>query len=284
MIKEIELKKISEANTSKLQQQIDIMEIFEHPNIIGVRDCYRTEKDVLCIVMDHADDGDFEVYTNKQRRLGSSMKEEEVISQFIQIVLAIKEAHDMNVIHREIKPDNILLTKKGFLRLSGYESAKCILTLTGITATNMGAQYHTAPEILQEMPYKISSDIWSLGILLYLLCTFKYPFCGRDDGELFRKIMKGSYKPIPDTYSEPLQELISSLLTIDPEKRPTVDQILSTPLLSHKVSEYVKSDLFKEEFLEISKGSKRREEDLEEPEDLYERYLDKIQQVLGLEE
>lgn len=254
------------------------MGIFEHPNVIGLKSVYKTSKNNLCIVLDHAE---LQCLDLSIRKLHSLVDEEYIISTFIQLVLAVKEIHDMNVIHRQIDPINILFTNKGFVRLGGFESAKCILSLDGRTGTECGADPHIAPEILRKRPYKISSDIWSLGITLYLLCCLDYPFPSWDSFALLYKITKGSYKPIPDTYSEPLQNLVSSLLTVDPEKRPTVDEILATDLLRDKVSEYVKGDLFKEEFLEIAKGSKRREEDLEEPEDLYERYVEKIEQVLG---
>jgi NIMA (never in mitosis gene a)-related kinase len=96
--------------------------------------------------------------------------------------------------------------------------------------TVVGTPYYLSPEIIENKPYSQASDIWSLGALLYELCALTPPFTGNSIQYVALKIVKGSYANIPGIYSNDLKTLIRGMLNIDPNKRPKIQQILSTTI------------------------------------------------------
>ena len=93
--------------------------------------------------------------------------------------------------------------------------------------TIVGTPYYLSPELCEEKPYNHKSDIWSLGCVLYELCTFKHPFEAKNQGSLIMKIVKGQYYPIASNYSKDLHELVRLLLLKDYKKRPGIAEILN---------------------------------------------------------
>ena len=93
--------------------------------------------------------------------------------------------------------------------------------------TIVGTPYYLSPELCEEKPYNHKSDIWSLGCVLYELCTYKHPFEAKNQGSLIMKIVKGQYSPIPSNYSDGLKELVRLLLLKDYKKRPSIAEILN---------------------------------------------------------
>lgn len=93
--------------------------------------------------------------------------------------------------------------------------------------TIVGTPYYLSPELCEEKPYNHKSDIWSLGCVLYELCTFRHPFEAKNQGSLIMKIVKGQYPAVSSKYSEDLREMIGSLLTKDYRKRPAIVDILA---------------------------------------------------------
>lgn len=91
----------------------------------------------------------------------------------------------------------------------------------------VGTPYYLSPEIIDNKPYNFKSDIWSLGVVLYELCALKPPFDAESLPKLAMKIVRGNYNPIPSHYSKDLKNLIGALLALDPQKRPSVHQVLS---------------------------------------------------------
>lgn len=90
----------------------------------------------------------------------------------------------------------------------------------------MGTPYYLSPEIIESRDYSFKTDIWSLGVILYELCALKPPFNAESLHGLALKIVRGQYNPIPERYSSSMKQLMASLLQIDPNKRPTIHEIL----------------------------------------------------------
>jgi len=204
-----------------------ILEKLDHPNIIKFREVYLTKKPklTLCIVMDFADGGDLQSRIKSQK--GKFFNENQILDWFTQICLAIKHIHDRKILHRDIKSQNIFLTKNGLVKLGDFGIAKCLNATMDKAKTIVGTPYYLSPEIVQNKPYSFKSDIWSLGILLYEMCALKMPFDGLSIADLSLKIIKGIYTPIPNNFSKELKMLVNSLLNVDPTKRPSINDILS---------------------------------------------------------
>lgn len=158
---------------------------------------------------------------------GKYFPEKQILDWFTQMALAIKHCHDKKTLHRDLKSQNIFLTSKNFVKLGDFGIAKVFEHTMDKAQTVIGTPYYLSPEIIQGKPYNLSSDIWSLGVILYEMCALKPPFNAGSLSELGQKILKCSYPPIPAQYSKELKQLISQLLILEPAKRPNINQVLS---------------------------------------------------------
>ena len=102
----------------------------------------------------------------------------------------------------------------------------------------MGTPYYLSPELCEEKPYNFKSDIWSLGCILYELCTYRHPFEATNQGALILKIVKGKFEPISSTYTMALKELTEKLLTKDPNKRPGLSHIFKMEAMKERMHLY----------------------------------------------
>lgn len=112
----------------------------------------------------------------------------------------------------------------------------------------VGTPYYLSPEIIENKPYSFKSDIWSLGVLLYEMCALTPPFTGNSLQFLALKIVKGSYTNIPPSFSRGLQNLIKSMLNVDPNRRPSIHQILESNLLINRITDFLSESKKQDEF------------------------------------
>lgn len=153
--------------------------------------------------------------------------ESQILDWFTQICLAMKHVHDRKILHRDLKNQNIFITKDNTIKLGDFGIARVLSNTREKAKTMVGTPYYLSPEIIENKPYTFSSDMWSLGVVLYELCTLKPPFNAENLKYLALKIVKGIYNPIPAQYSKDLRKLIEVLLKKDVSSRPTVNEILS---------------------------------------------------------
>ena len=104
--------------------------------------------------------------------------------------------------------------------------------------TIVGTPYYLSPELCEEKPYNHKSDIWSLGCVLYELCTFKHPFEAKNQGQLIMKIVRGQFTPVSSKYSEALREMVRMLLLKNYKKRPSMAEILNTDEMKKRMQLY----------------------------------------------
>jgi len=143
----------------------------------------------------------------------------------------MKHIHDRKIIHRDLKGQNVFMTRKGIIQIGDFGIAKVLAATMAKAKTCVGTPYYLSPEIVQAQAYTLSTDIWSMGVMLYELCALKPPFDGTSLHMLSMKIVRGVYNPAPAIYSQAMHQLIKQCLSIDPTKRPTVNQILKMPLI-----------------------------------------------------
>jgi NIMA (never in mitosis gene a)-related kinase len=130
--------------------------------------------------------------------------------------------------------------KSGMVKVGDFGIAKGLQSTWEKAKTLVGTPYFLSPEIISNKPYDAKSDIWALGVLLYELMTFKMPFNAVSLPLLSIKINRGVYKPPPSTYSYEIRDLLKKCLTIDPDKRPSIDQILKLPLIKNRINNFLK--------------------------------------------
>ena len=205
-------------------KEAKILEVLNHPNIIRFREVYKTKKGRLCIVMDFAEGGDLQSkikakYKTRQETGGTLnyWGEDHLLNWFTQMCLALKHVHDRKILHRDLKSQNVFLTKNDMIKLGDFGIAKVLNETKAKAQTVLGTPFYMSPEMILAHPYSFKSDIWALGVLLYEMCALMPPFNTQISlSDLAAKIVRDPYDPIPDKYSEDMVNLIGCMLKKDP--------------------------------------------------------------------
>ncbi|NP_001085175.1 NIMA-related kinase 3 S homeolog [Xenopus laevis] len=228
VMKEIRLPKSSHAVEDSRKEAV-LLSKMKHPNIVTFRESFEGDGH-LYIVMEYCQGGDLLQKIKLQR--GRLFTEQTILQWFVQICLAVQHIHEKRVLHRDIKSKNIFLTQNCNIKLGDFGSARILTSPGAYACTYVGTPYYVPPEIWENMPYNNKSDIWSLGCVLYELCTLKHPFQAGSWKNLILKICQGSYKPLPMQYSYELRSLITQMFRKNPRSRPSASTILSRSSLS----------------------------------------------------
>ncbi|XP_022249572.1 serine/threonine-protein kinase Nek1-like [Limulus polyphemus] len=245
VMKEINISKMSQDERDEAQKEVAVLSQMRHPNIVGYRESFE-ENGNLYIVMDYCDGGDLYSQINQQR--GMPFPEDTIIDWFIQICLALKHVHDRKILHRDIKSQNIFLTKGGLVKLGDFGIARVLSSTAELVRTCIGTPYYLSPEICDNKPYNNKSDIWALGCVLYELSTLKHAFEAKNMKNLVLKIIRGSYPPVPPHYSYDLRNLINQLFKRNPRDRPSINVILRKPFLFKRIRKFLTDSQYQEEF------------------------------------
>lgn len=252
---------LSTEDEQSLRSEVKILSALNHANVVRALDFFEEEK-YFYVVMEYLDGGEL-----FDRIVKKTCYNEKEARDLVRILLnSIKYLHDKNIVHRDLKPENLLMTSKeddASVKLADFGFA---VIADGFSITNQcGTPGYIAPEILENKAYgksNISSsisftsliiytigkpvDMWSFGVILYILLGGYPPFHDDNQRALFRKIIKGEYQFHPDywnTVSEDAKDLIRGLLTVDMKKRLTVDQALAHPWLKTADSELAARNL-----------------------------------------
>uniref|UniRef100_A0A8C3SHR4 non-specific serine/threonine protein kinase n=1 Tax=Chelydra serpentina TaxID=8475 RepID=A0A8C3SHR4_CHESE len=227
-MKEIRLPK-SPSDLQNSRKEAILLAKMKHPNIVAYKESFEADGH-LYIVMEYCDDGDLMQKIKYQR--GKLFPEDTILHWFVQMCLGVKHIHDRRVLHRDIKSKNIFLTQNGKVKLGDFGSARLLTNPMAYACTYVGTPYYVPPEIWENLPYNNKSDIWSLGCILYELCTLKHPFQANSWKHLILKICKGSYNPLSSHYSYELHYLIKQMFKRNPKNRPSASTILARGCLA----------------------------------------------------
>ena len=154
---------------------------------------YADGKCRVCYYISFPVGGDLGDKIKEGKASGKLFPEEQVLNWFTQIVLAMKHVHDRKIIHRDIKSQNVFLTKSGMAKLGDFGVARVMNNTRDLAATVIGTPYYLSPEIVQSNSYDMKTDIWSLGVLLYEMCACRPPFNGENLHMLAIQIVSGNY-------------------------------------------------------------------------------------------
>ncbi|KAM9084045.1 serine/threonine-protein kinase Nek1 isoform 8-T10 [Megaptera novaeangliae] len=245
VIKEINISSMSSKEREESRREVAVLANMKHPNIVQYRESFE-ENGSLYIVMDYCEGGDLFKRINAQK--GVLFQEDQILDWFVQICLALKHVHDRKILHRDIKSQNIFLTKDGTIQLGDFGIARVLNSTVELVRTCIGTPYYLSPEICENKPYNNKSDIWALGCVLYEMCTLKHAFEAGNMKNLVLKIISGSFPPVSLHYSYDLRSLLSQLFKRNPRDRPSVNSILEKGFIAKRIEKFLSPQLIAEEF------------------------------------
>ena len=238
-LKRVKFAKLNEKEKSNALNEIRILASINNKNIISYKEAFFDENDSsLDIVMEYADQGDlFQLITEKKKKR-THFTEEEIWSCLIQLLNGLKSLHELNILHRDLKSANVFLFKGGVVKLGDLNVSK--ITRKGMGYTQTGTPYYASPEVWKDKPYDSKSDIWSLGCVIYEMCTLNPPFRAQTMEELFKKVIRGYYPDISSKYSKDLSEILKLMIQIEVGARPSCDELLQMPIIKNRI-EFLKN-------------------------------------------
>ncbi|XP_075420367.1 serine/threonine-protein kinase Nek1 isoform X4 [Tenrec ecaudatus] len=245
VIKEINISRMSSKEKEESRREVAVLANMKHPNIVQYRESFE-ENGSLYIVMDYCEGGDLFKRINAQK--GILFQEDQILDWFVQICLALKHVHDRKILHRDIKSQNIFLTKDGTIQLGDFGIARVLNSTVELARTCIGTPYYLSPEICENKPYNNKSDIWALGCVLYEMCTLKHAFEAGNMKNLVLKIISGSFPPVSLHYSYDLRNLLSQLFKRNPRERPSVSSILDKGFIAKRIEKFLSPQFIAEEF------------------------------------
>ncbi|XP_064425478.1 serine/threonine-protein kinase 36 [Latimeria chalumnae] len=218
----------SEKELKNLQREIEIMRGLHHPNIIQMLDSFETDKEVV-VVTDYAEGELFQILEDD-----GSLPEDQVREIACQLISALYYLHSHRILHRDMKPQNILLGKGGVVKLCDFGFARAMSINTLVLTSIKGTPLYMSPELVEEKPYDHTSDLWSVGCILYELFVGTPPFYTNSIFQLVSLIIKDPVK-WPKNMSPDFKSLLQGLLTKNPKQRLSWPTLLRHPFVADAV-------------------------------------------------
>lgn len=230
-IKIIDKTRIDEKKLGKLYREVKIMKLLNHPYIVKLFEVIET-KNTLFLVMEYSSSGELYDYLVVHGR----MKEKEARVKFRQILAAVNYCHNKRVIHRDLKAENLLLDANFDIKIADFGFSNYYDPESKLD-TFCGSPPYAAPELFQGKRYTGPEvDIWSLGVILYVLTTGCLPFDGKNLQEMRESVCRGKYR-IPFYLSDSCEKLLRKFLIRDPYKRASLEMLIDDPWINEGYSD-----------------------------------------------
>ncbi|XP_012141377.1 calcium/calmodulin-dependent protein kinase I isoform X1 [Megachile rotundata] len=224
-------KKALKGKEDSLENEIRVLRRLTHPNIVQLLETFE-DKHKVYLVMELVTGGElFDRIVEK-----GSYTEKDASGLIRQVLEAVDYMHDQGVVHRDLKPENLLYyspDEDSKIMISDFGLSK--MEDSGIMATACGTPGYVAPEVLAQKPYGKAVDVWSIGVISYILLCGYPPFYDENDVNLFAQILKGEFEfdsPYWDDISDSAKDFIHKLMCVNVEERFTCKQALAHPWIS----------------------------------------------------
>lgn len=219
-IKIIDKLALNPSSLKKLFREVTIMKMLDHPNIVKLYEVIDSQR-TLYLVMEYASGGEVFDYLVAHGR----MREKEARAKFRQIVSAVQYCHQKQIIHRDLKAENLLLDSEMNIKIADFGFSNEFVPGQTLD-TFCGSPPYAAPELFKGLRYEGPEvDIWSLGVILYTLVSGTLPFDGNNLKELRERVLRGKYR-IPFYMSTDCENLLKKFLVLNPLKRASLETIM----------------------------------------------------------
>ena len=237
-IKKLNFNEINEKERIAIQDEVNLLKQLKHPNIVTYKDSFFDSDNCLNIVMVFCELGD--MYTKIHKQKGEYFPEEQILLWLAQLCLALSYIHDKQILHRDIKTQNIFIQNEHTIRIGDFGIAKGYNQNQDLGGSLIGTPLYMAPEVYNSSKkYSFRSDIWSLGCCIFEMCNLKNAFEAKSWNAVFVKVNKGQRAPLNNKYSIDMKNLVDSMLSINGKNRPTIASILEKPFMKPVVGNYI---------------------------------------------
>ncbi|XP_069874683.1 serine/threonine-protein kinase Nek4 isoform X2 [Dipodomys merriami] len=255
VIKKLNLRNASSRERRAAEQEAQLLSQLKHPNIVTYKESWEGGDGLLYIVMGFCEGGD--LYRKLKEQKGQLLPESRVVEWFVQIAMALQYLHEKHILHRDLKTQNVFLTRTNIIKVGDLGIARVLENNSDMASTLIGTPYYMSPELFSNKPYNYKSDVWALGCCVYEMATLKHAFNAKDMNSLVYRIIEGKLPPIPRIYSPELAELIRTMLSRRPEERPSVRSILRQPYIKHQISLFLEATKAKTSKNNIKNGDSK---------------------------
>ncbi|XP_078065921.1 serine/threonine-protein kinase Nek4 isoform X2 [Mustelus asterias] len=239
VVKKLNLRNVSSRERKAAEQEAQLLSQLRHPNIVTYRESWEGDNGLLYIVMGYCEGGD--LYHKLKEQKGKLLPESQIVEWFVQIAMALQYLHEKHILHRDLKTQNIFLTKTNIIKVGDLGIARVLENQHDMASTLIGTPYYMSPELFCNKPYNHKSDVWALGCCVFEMATLKHAFNAKDMNSLVFKIIEGKLPPIPKEYSEQLGVLIHSMLSRRPEERPNVKAVLRKSYIKSHIALFLEA-------------------------------------------
>ena len=220
-------------------REVEIQKTLDHPNIVRLLEFFE-DKNHYYFVQEYCAAGElFDVVIAKKK-----LSEKEAARYMEQLASAVSYIHSRNIIHRDIKPENILLTEEGELKLIDFDTAILMDVARQVTGS-VGTAFYMAPEVLRKGTYNEKCDVWSMGVVMYILLSGQPPFGGYTGKDIIRNVARGEYiltGPTWDSISREAKDLIRKQLCVSPHKRISAQDVYLHPWIQNQTWQICEAD------------------------------------------
>ena len=237
-IKKLNFNEINEKERIAIQDEVNLLKQLKHPNIVTYKDSFFDKDNCLNIVMVFCEMGD--MYTKIRKQKGEYFPEETILLWVAQLCLALSYVHDKQILHRDIKTQNIFIQNEHTIRIGDFGIAKGYNQNQDLGGSLIGTPLYMAPEVYNSSKkYSFRSDIWSLGCCIFEMCNLKNAFEAKSWNAVFVKVNKGQRAQLNSRYSMDMKNLVDSMLSVNGKNRPTIASILEKPFMKPVVGQYI---------------------------------------------
>ncbi|XP_005105732.1 serine/threonine-protein kinase Nek11 [Aplysia californica] len=244
VLKEISVGDLQPDETVDAMHEARLLSKLDHPGIVKFHDSF-IDGEFFCIVTEYCEGGDLDHKITEYKKKGKSFDEKTVLNWTIQLILAVQYMHSRRVLHRDLKTRNIFI-RNNMMKIGDFGISRILMGTMDMASTFTGTPYYMSPEVLKHEGYNSKSDVWSIGCIMYELCTLEHAFIGQGLMAVMYKIVEKEPPDLPKKYSKDIDDVFKKMLIKDPEKRPSATEVTKFPHVARHMAKM--KDLLTDEY------------------------------------